>query len=399
MSEDGPGRFVEINGASLYYEERGNGPPVILIHGGLGSSTEWESVVSELMPDLWVITPDSRGHGRSTNPGGELSYTAIADDVAALIAALGLARPVVGGWSDGGQVVLELGARHPGAAGALIVGAAYPDFAASGLREAHRALLGADDAGVPDPGRLDAQLGDSAELIKSAHPGGSARWTELVRQTAPMWLDYAGLRPQELRRIQAPTLVLGGDRDEFVSVDLAVSLYRALPNAELAICPRTEHEGPTPERAAVFASLIRDFVLRHAQMSAIPQTEELNMLADTKAYSGIAVNDMQKARAFYGEALGLRTSEEYGLLWLHLAGDRDTLVYEQPDATPASYTILNFEVDDIDTAVDQLTARGVHFERYDDMNQDGRGVFRDEGPYIAWFKDPSGNVLSVLQEK
>jgi catechol 2,3-dioxygenase-like lactoylglutathione lyase family enzyme len=123
------------------------------------------------------------------------------------------------------------------------------------------------------------------------------------------------------------------------------------------------------------------------------------MFANTKAYSGIAVNDMQKARGFYGETLGLRTSEQYGLLWLHLAGDRDTLVYEQPSVTPASYTILNFEVDDIDTAVDQLSARGVRFERYDGMNQDGKGVFRDEGPYIAWFKDPSGNVLSVLQER
>jgi pimeloyl-ACP methyl ester carboxylesterase len=265
MIEDAPGTSVELNGASLYYEERGNGPAVILIHGGLGSHTQWESVVPELMPAFRVITPDSRGHGRSTNPGGELSYSAIADDVAALIAALGLARPVVGGWSDGGQVVLELGARHPGAAGALIVGAAYPDFAASGLREAHRSLLGADDAGVPDPGRLDVQLGDSAELIKSEHPGGSARWTELVRQTAPMWLNYTGLRPDELLRIEVPTLVLAGDRDEFVSVNLAVSLYRELPNAELAICPRTEHEGPTPERAAVFASLMRDFVSRHAR--------------------------------------------------------------------------------------------------------------------------------------
>lgn len=123
------------------------------------------------------------------------------------------------------------------------------------------------------------------------------------------------------------------------------------------------------------------------------------MFANTKAYSGIAVNDMQKAREFYGETLGLRTSEEYGLLWLHLAGDRDTLVYEQASVTPASYTILNFQVDDIDTAVDQLTARGVRFERYDGVNQDSKGVFRDEGPYIAWFKDPAGNVLSVLQEK
>jgi catechol 2,3-dioxygenase-like lactoylglutathione lyase family enzyme len=123
------------------------------------------------------------------------------------------------------------------------------------------------------------------------------------------------------------------------------------------------------------------------------------MFANTKAYSGIAVDDMQKARQFYGETLGLRTSEEYGLLWLHLAGARDTLVYEQPNVTPASYTILNFQVDDIDSAVDQLTACGVRFERYDGVNQDRKGVFRDEGPYIAWFKDPAGNVLSVLQEK
>jgi catechol 2,3-dioxygenase-like lactoylglutathione lyase family enzyme len=123
------------------------------------------------------------------------------------------------------------------------------------------------------------------------------------------------------------------------------------------------------------------------------------MFADTKAYSGIAVDDMQRAREFYGDTLGLNTSEEYGLMWLHLAGGRDTLVYEQSDATPASYTILNFEVDDIDEAVDGLAAHGVRFERYDGLKQDDKGVAREEGPYIAWFKDPSGNVLSVLQER
>jgi catechol 2,3-dioxygenase-like lactoylglutathione lyase family enzyme len=108
---------------------------------------------------------------------------------------------------------------------------------------------------------------------------------------------------------------------------------------------------------------------------------------------------MDKAREFYAGTLGLRTSEEHGLMWLHLAGGRDTLVYPQPDVTPASYTILNFEVDDIDEAVDGLVARGVQFERYDNVEQDDRGVFRQEGPYIAWFKDPAGNVLSVLQER
>jgi catechol 2,3-dioxygenase-like lactoylglutathione lyase family enzyme len=123
------------------------------------------------------------------------------------------------------------------------------------------------------------------------------------------------------------------------------------------------------------------------------------MLADTKAYSGFAVDDMDKAREFYAGTLGLQTSEEHGLVWLHLPGGRDTLVYPQPDATPASYTTMNFEVDDIDNAVDGLVARGVQFERYDQVEQDDRGIAREEGPSIAWFKDPAGNVLSVLQER
>ena len=123
------------------------------------------------------------------------------------------------------------------------------------------------------------------------------------------------------------------------------------------------------------------------------------MFENTKAFSGFAVDDVQKAREFYGETLGLKTSEEHGLLTLHLAGDRDTIIYPKPDYAPATYTILNFPVDDIDQAVDELAKRGVEFERYDGFEQDEKGVFRDEGPYIAWFKDPAGNILSVLQEK
>jgi len=123
------------------------------------------------------------------------------------------------------------------------------------------------------------------------------------------------------------------------------------------------------------------------------------VFTNTKAYSGFAVDDVPRAREFYGETLGLRTSESYGLLILHLAGDRDTLVYPKPDHEPATYTILNFPVDDIDQAVDALGARGVDFERYDDAEQDEQAIARGEGPYIAWFKDPAGNLLSVLQEK
>jgi len=127
------------------------------------------------------------------------------------------------------------------------------------------------------------------------------------------------------------------------------------------------------------------------------------MFANAKAYSGFAVDDVDKARDFYGDTLGLKTSVEHGLMTLHLAGDRPTLVYPKPDHTPATYTILNFPVDDIDKAVDELAARGVQFERYDGAGQDEKGVMRGlsrgEGPDIAWFTDPAGNILSVLQEE
>jgi catechol 2,3-dioxygenase-like lactoylglutathione lyase family enzyme len=122
------------------------------------------------------------------------------------------------------------------------------------------------------------------------------------------------------------------------------------------------------------------------------------MFKDTKAFSGFAVDDLDKAREFYGKTLGLRVSPEDELLILHLAGDRDTFVYPKPDFTPATYTILNFPVDDIDEAVDQLSARGVTFERYDGFEQDEKGIARGGPLLIAWFKDPAGNVLSVHQE-
>ena len=121
------------------------------------------------------------------------------------------------------------------------------------------------------------------------------------------------------------------------------------------------------------------------------------MLTDAKAYNGFAVHDLEQAREFYAQTLGLQTSEEGDLMWLQLGGGQGTLVYPQPDATPASYTILNFEVQDIDEAVDELAARGVQLERYEGFEQDEKGVFRGEGPVIAWFKDPSGNVLSVIE--
>jgi catechol 2,3-dioxygenase-like lactoylglutathione lyase family enzyme len=124
------------------------------------------------------------------------------------------------------------------------------------------------------------------------------------------------------------------------------------------------------------------------------------MLANSKAFSGFAVDDLDKARAFYADTLGLKVEPIEGapLMTLQLAGDRPTLIYAKPDHTPADYTILNFPVEDIDAAVEELAARGVTFERYDGVKQDDNGVMREQGPPIAWFKDPAGNVLSVLEQ-
>jgi catechol 2,3-dioxygenase-like lactoylglutathione lyase family enzyme len=125
------------------------------------------------------------------------------------------------------------------------------------------------------------------------------------------------------------------------------------------------------------------------------------MLTDSKAFSSFAVDDLKQAEEFYGETLGLKTSvldEENGLLQLDLPGDRATLVYLKEDFVPATYTILNFPVDGVEKAVDELTARGVNFERYDGFDQDEKGIARDAGPDIAWFKDPAGNILAVIEE-
>jgi catechol 2,3-dioxygenase-like lactoylglutathione lyase family enzyme len=125
------------------------------------------------------------------------------------------------------------------------------------------------------------------------------------------------------------------------------------------------------------------------------------MLESSKAFASFAVDDVEKAREFYAETLGLEASivdEENGILTLTLAGDRPTIVYRKPDFVPATYTTLNFPVDDLDATVDELTSRGVQFERYDGFDQDEKGIARGNGPDIAWFKDPAGNILSVLKD-
>ena len=124
------------------------------------------------------------------------------------------------------------------------------------------------------------------------------------------------------------------------------------------------------------------------------------MLRDSKAFSGFSAEDIPKAKKFYAETLGLDVSESHGLLTLRFAGGNNVLIYPKPTHIPATFTVLNFPVKDVDLAVDELTKRGVRFEKYDrpDLKTDKKGIMRGNGPTIAWFKDPAGNILSVIEE-
>jgi len=128
------------------------------------------------------------------------------------------------------------------------------------------------------------------------------------------------------------------------------------------------------------------------------------MFKDTKAFSSYSADDLRKAKEFYGQTLGLEVSETKEGLGLTIAGGATIFIYPKPNHTPAGFTVLNFPVDDIEKAVDELRGRGVQFESYDgEMKTDEKGIFRGaaqgDGPNIAWFKDPAGNILSVIEEK
>ena len=123
------------------------------------------------------------------------------------------------------------------------------------------------------------------------------------------------------------------------------------------------------------------------------------MLGNTKAFSGFSVDDLDAAKRFYGDTLGVQVAENDAGLTLHVGGDQPVFIYPKDDHEPATFTILNFQVDDVEGTVADLAERGVQFERYEgtEIETDEQGIFRGGGPLIAWFKDPAGNVLSVIK--
>ncbi len=255
------GQCVQANGLNIYYQECGNGRPLILLHGGTVTLSMWQPYMPLFAQHFRVITPDSRGHGRTNNPTGKFSYRLMAEDVVAFVQALNLARPLICGYSDGGQIALEFGMGYPGLAAALVVGAAWYKFSETYLNALRG--FGFEGPGAVNIEQMQQTQPEWVEILKTQHPRADdpEYWQTLLTQISTMWwapLDYTA---QDFQKIAEPTLILMGDRDGMIPVEQAVEMYQRVPNAELAILPGATHMSAITDLSM---NIVLDFLLRHS---------------------------------------------------------------------------------------------------------------------------------------
>ena len=256
------GQYVKANGLNMYYEEYGSGEPLVLIHGGMGIGNNFEHLIPAFSKQFRVIIPNSRGHGKTDNPSGEFSYRLMAEDVAAFANALELNRPLICGWSDGGQIALELGMHYPDLMRCIVVGATWYQFS-----QTYRTVLkaiGFESPGMVNIEKIKQSLPQLAEMWRLWHSPvhGPDHWETLVTQISTMWWTPLGYTAEDFQQIKTPTLILVGDRDQMVPVEEAAEMYRFIQGAELAIVPNSDHSLPSM-RAELFSTIVLDFLLRH----------------------------------------------------------------------------------------------------------------------------------------
>ena len=254
------GRYIAANGLDIYYEEYGEGEPLLLLHGGTATVQSWQQHIPAFAPHFRVIALDSRGHGKTNNPAGELSYSMMAADVAAFIQALDLEKPLVLGYSDGGQIALELGMRYPDLASALVLGGTcykFPEQYFEALKG-----FGVVPSGAVTVERMQIESPEWVEYLKTEHARAddSDYWQTLMKQISSLWWNVQDYRIEDLEKITAPTLIILGDRDEGAGLEQAVEMYRYIPNAELAVLPNADHGTAFGELSI---PLMLDFLMRH----------------------------------------------------------------------------------------------------------------------------------------
>jgi pimeloyl-ACP methyl ester carboxylesterase len=251
---------VQVNGVTMHCDVRGSGPPLILLHAGTLNADSWQPFLAAFTERYRVFTPDSRGHGRTDNPSGAMSYRLLADDIAALAQALDLHKPLIAGYSDGGQIALELGMRYPELPRCLIVGGATFKFSQACFAWVSSVLGDSKNPNV-DFAHFERHQPDWAALLQRIH--GPDRWKVLLAQIKPMWTTPLNYTPADFARVSAPTLVMQGDRDEMVPVEEAAEMCRLLPNAELGVVPGADHGAFFSARAAIYQALMLEYLDRN----------------------------------------------------------------------------------------------------------------------------------------
>lgn len=271
-------QLVRANGIDIAYVEAGDGPPLVLLHGGLvstgplwaGSPVAYVSHMATLAKHFRVIAPDTRGGGATVHGDGTASFSVLADDVVALIDALGLDRPMLAGFSEGAMTATVVAIREPGAVRALVNDAGYDTFnpQAPVFTMGRMMFGGSPEATEADPDAAerafqgDPQMAATFALMKADYDRaqGDGHWRQYLHLFFDRITRFPGYTFDDFRSITAPTLVIAGDRDHFCSVEEAAVAYRNLPAGELVILPNTEHLITT---AAIDATV--DFLLRHSQ--------------------------------------------------------------------------------------------------------------------------------------
>lgn len=253
-------KYISANGLNIRYEEYGTGHPLLLLHGGTANLESWQAQIPLFAQHFRVITPDTRGHGKTENPTGTLSYRVLADDMAAFIEALNLQKPLVFGYSDGGQIALEMGVCYPNLAGALVLGGTVYKFG-----EAYFNFL--KGMGFEKPGAVDVPMMEQSdpgwvEYLKTAHPrpNNPDYWQALLKQISTLWWTPPVYSADDLRKIASPTLILVGDRDEGIEFGQTLEMYQQIPDAELAVMPNADH-GSTISDLSM--PIVLDFLMRH----------------------------------------------------------------------------------------------------------------------------------------
>ncbi len=260
-----PENYIEVNDLNMFYIEKGKGHPLILLHGGIATAeANWSKQIEFFSNHFRVIAVDSRGHGRTNNPTEEFGYKLMAEDVAALIQSLNLEKPFVCGWSDGGQIVLEIGINYPDLSKALVAGGVLSEIT-------NHYTSAMKSWGIEGPGKVEFEklrevIPQFVDALPEMHSSvyGPEYWKKLLQNISKMWWDPLQFPEKRIEQIEAPILVIAGDRDAATSIEECVKIYKQIPNAELAIIPNGDHD-VYETKPELFNDIVLEFLTRHKE--------------------------------------------------------------------------------------------------------------------------------------